>query len=149
MKRDLIIIGLGALALAVIGTASYFAFLSDERRRAHLTAEAPAEIVEVFFARGRDPQTGSPDAVNHVRVRFRYTVSGREFSRVATMNKVTGAKFKVGQPAKVCYRPEMPDEAELFEANYGCAPYIIGKAYGVVMRIAPSNNGMHPTASQR
>ena len=121
MKRDLIIIGSGVLALAVIGAASYFAFLSDERRRTHLTAEAPAEIVEVFFARGRDPQTGSPDAVNHVRISFRYAVSGREFSRVATMNKAAGAKFKAGGRAKVCYSHERPEEAELFEASYTCA----------------------------
>ena len=119
--RDLTLLGLGVLALVVVGAASYSAFLSDERRRARLTAEAPAEVVEVFVAREKDPQTGSPGVVNHVRVSFRYAVSGREFSRVATLNKAAGARFKVGGPAKVCYRPGRPEEAELFEAGYSCA----------------------------
>lgn len=122
MKRDLILIGLGALALAVVSVGGYSAFLSDERRRARLTAEAPAEIVDVFFARGRDPQTGSPGGVNHVRVTFKYAAGGREFSRVTAMNKAAGARFRVGQPAKVCYNPGLPEEAELFEATHKCAP---------------------------
>ena len=121
MKRDSIIIMVGAVVLALLASASYFAFLSDERRRNHLTAEAPAEVAEVFFARRRDPETGAPGQVNHVRVSYNYVVNGQAFKRVATMNKVIGAKFKVGGPAKVCYNPERPGEAELFEVGYRCA----------------------------
>jgi len=70
-KRDLIAFSFLIIIVAVAGFGSYLAFRNDEQRLTRLTAEVVAEVSDVFFARGRDMETGMPDSVKLVRISFR------------------------------------------------------------------------------
>lgn len=121
MNRERIIIGVSILFIVVILiTASYVAFLKDEQQRQAMTSEVPAQIIDVFAARGRDPETGAMDRIQYIRINFSYEVNGATYRRVTTMNKVLGSKFKVGGAAKVCYKAGEPKEGELHEVSYEC-----------------------------
>ena len=119
-KRDLIAISLTTITIAVIGMASYFAYRSDERRRTRLTAEVPAEIVEVYVNRSRNNEEARPGRIESMRISYRYVLDGEIFARTTTVSSMAGKEFKVGGPAKVCYNPANPNEAELFQVNHKC-----------------------------
>ncbi len=120
MRRDLILFGILAVVLTVLGVTMYFAYRTDEEGRARLTAETPAVITEVYVVRERNNDTARPGRINSVRVSYQYSVDGRQHARTTSLSRNVGMNFTEGVAAKVCYNPINPEEAELFEMNRPC-----------------------------
>ncbi len=59
-------------------------------------------------------------AIVNLFVSYRYRVNSGEYTRKVIVGRGVGKAFAVGQPAKVCYNPENPDQAELFPIAYTC-----------------------------
>lgn len=120
LKRDLFLGGVTLVVIVLIGAASLVAFHQDEERHRRLTAEVPATIIEVYERRGTNPQTGKTGGVVNVLVSYHYEIEGKKYARKIIIGEQSGKSFKVGAPAKVCYNPRAPEEAELFSSEYPC-----------------------------
>jgi hypothetical protein len=119
IKRDIIIWSVGLAFIALVGVASYFAFLKDEGRHKRLTLEVPANITNVYERRAVNPTSGAEGTVD-ITVTYRYIIDDTEYKRTVRLSKSAGSFYREGQQAKVCYNPRNHEEAELFPAAYKC-----------------------------
>lgn len=119
LKRDLVV-GLTALSLiALIGTASYFAFLKDQKSHQRLTQQTTANITNVSARREVDPTSGAQHVVN-ISVTYKYVIGPEEYERNITLGNSASSIYRTGELATVCYNPENHAEAELFPPSHKC-----------------------------
>ena len=100
--------------------ASIFVFQTEQIERKTLTAEVPAQIIEMSPRKTIDPETGQTNSVLNVLVVYRYSIEGENYEKQTTVSKTESLTFRIGETAKVCYNPTRRDQAELFSLEYKC-----------------------------
>jgi hypothetical protein len=119
IKRDIIVWVLGLAFIALVGGASYFAFLKDEERHKRLTSEVPANVTNVYARRAVNPPSGSEGTLD-ITVTYKYVIDDTQYERTVRLSKSVGSFYREGQVAKVCYNARNHGDAELFPASYKC-----------------------------
>jgi hypothetical protein len=119
IKRDIIVWAVGLAFIAMVGVASYFAFLKDEERHQRLTSEVPASVTNVYVRRAVNPTSGSEGPVD-ITVTYKYVIDDTQYERTVRLSKSAGSFYRQGQVAKVCYNPRTHEDAKLFPASYKC-----------------------------
>jgi hypothetical protein len=119
LKRDIVVGASVIIFIALVGVASYFAFLKDEERHKQLTAEVPATITNVYARRSENPTSGAENIVD-ISVSYKYVIEDKEYERKIVLGRAASGLYREGQPAKVCYEPQNHEAAELFTASHKC-----------------------------
>lgn len=88
----------------------------NKRRLARLTAQAPAQVLDVNI----DSTFKSRRLRYDTYVKYSYEVDGKPLVKVFKKGGNQTQTFKVGAPAKACYNPANPWESEVFSPDYVC-----------------------------
>jgi hypothetical protein len=116
------------LGVLFIGAAIFFSY-QRHQRLIRLTAEAPAQVLEVKVIsndRNSNRNTNghsngnSPPPTYSTRITYSFQVNGRTIETEWTKGGDVSDDFEVGGRAKVCYDPEHPDDNEIFTLSYRC-----------------------------
>lgn len=106
------------ILLAIIG--SLVSFQAERDRLKNLKSETSAQIVEMSPRKTIDPETGQTNRILNVLITYRYSINGEAFERQRIFGTAESWAFKINQPAKVCFNPNNPEQADLFPAGYIC-----------------------------
>lgn len=112
-----VVIVLGVLATGV------FIFFSWQRhqRLVRLTAEAPAQVLEVKVTSKATSNNRRSSARNYsTRITYSFQAQGRTIETEWTKSDDVSDQYEVGRRAKVCYDPANPDDNEIFTLSYRC-----------------------------
>jgi hypothetical protein len=85
----------------------------ESRQINRLTAEAPAEVLEVSesLILTRYPST---------YITYRYVVGGKTIAGKTTKDGRVSRLYPVGKTNKVCYKPANPQESEIYQLGHQC-----------------------------
>ena len=112
----LIVVGL----VLAIGGALFFSY-QRHQRLIRLTAEAPAQVLEVKVTSNNHNSNSNRTARTYsTRITYSFQVDGRTIETEWTKSGDVSDDFEVGRRAKVCYDPEHVDDNEIFPLNYRC-----------------------------
>jgi hypothetical protein len=110
------------IVLGVLATGAFIFFSWQRHQRlARLTAEAPAQVLEVNVTsnnRNRNRNGSSRDY--STRITYRFQANGRTIETEWTKSDDVSDEYAVGRRAKVCYDPDNPDHNEVFTLSYRC-----------------------------
>jgi hypothetical protein len=111
------------LLVVVIGAGIFFS-IQRHQWLATLTAEAPAQVLEVKVVsrdRNRNQNINRPSSPTYsTRITYRFQANGRTIETEWTKSDDVSDEYTVGGRAKVCYNPSNPDENEIFTLSYRC-----------------------------
>ena len=111
------------MLVVVIGAGIFFS-IQRHQRLAKLTADAPAQVLEVKVTsndRNRNSNFNSSSSRTYsTRITYRFEANGRSIETECTKSGDVSDEFEVGRRAKVCYDPTNPDDNEIFPLNYPC-----------------------------
>lgn len=99
-----------------IGFSIYFGY-QRHQRLARLTAEAPAQVLEVNVTSSKRRRSSRNYST---RITYRFEVDGRTIETEWTKSDDVSDEYAVGRRAKVCYDPANPDDNEIFTLSYRC-----------------------------
>ena len=119
IKRDTIVWVIGLAFIAIVGIASYFAFLKDEETHKRLTSEVPATVANVYERRAVNPTSGAEGTVD-VTMTYKYVIDDTAYERRVRLSRMARGVYREGQAAKVCYNSRHHEEAELFPPSHRC-----------------------------
>lgn len=109
------------IVLVVLGIgASIFFGWQRHQHLAKLTAEAPAQVLEVKVTTlKRNYNTNAPPDYS-TRITYKFDANGRTIETEWTKSGDVSDEYEVGKRAKVCYDPSNPNDNEIFTLSYRC-----------------------------
>src|SRR3712207_2724270 len=125
-KRTLVGIGITVAIVLFCGVVVALLVRQNRQRRARLTAEAPAEILNVDVVTDTTRRASSANrrrsgrTTHETVIDYRFDAGGRTVRGTTDKSGDVHKDYKVGGPAKACYNPSNPEESEVFTADHEC-----------------------------
>ena len=121
-------IAIAGVIVLVAGVIVAVIVWRDRRRLARLTAEAPAEVLNVdVISHTSNSGVGNANGrrrrhrtTHETDITYRYAVGGGTIVGTTSKAGDVHQTFRVGRPAKVCYNPAQPEESEVFPPDHKC-----------------------------
>ena len=119
------------ILFAIYGVVLLVRGALEARRRAKLTAEAPAVVAAVNVT-SRTNRSNRSVVSQQTDITYRYAVGGRIIEAKTTKDgRLVGTKrelwakgqaegFEPGMRAKACYNPSQPEESQIFMPGHKC-----------------------------
>jgi hypothetical protein len=112
---------IAAAVMVMIGVLAIGAFIffswQRHQRLARLTAEAPAQVLDVNVTSSKRRRSSRNYST---RITYRFEVDGRTIETEWTKSDDVSDEYALGRRAKVCYDPAHPDDNEIFTLSYRC-----------------------------
>lgn len=110
------------IVLGVLATGAFIFFSWQRHQRlVRLTAEAPAQVLEVKVNSKASSNNRRSSSRNYsTRITYRFQAQDRTIETEWTKNDDVSDQYEVGRRAKVCYDPSNPDDNEIFTLSYRC-----------------------------
>ena len=119
--RKVIGCAIAAVVMIVVGVLATGAFIffswQRHQRLVRLTAEAPAQVLEVNVTSNKRSRSSRNYST---RITYRFQADGRTIETEWTKSDDVSDEYGVGRRAKVCYDPSNPDDIEIFTLSYRC-----------------------------
>ena len=108
--------------VGIFATGGFIYFRWQRNQRLiRLTAEAPAQVLEVKVTDKvtNNNRRSSPHNYS-TRITYRFQAQGHTIETEWIKSNDVSDEYEVGRRAKVCYDPSNPDDNEIFTLSYRC-----------------------------